>query len=132
MTEENAAESELVEEPVLGGPLEDPLADQDLEELEALERELAALEKENDEKTVEAPAPKPKRVRIEAPKLVRTEPDLVRAEPKRRGRPPGSRNREPAPAPPSDPMAQLVANMRQRRQAQQERQQEFYRGFLPS
>ena len=130
MAEENAAESELVEEPA--ALIKEPiLEDPDLEELEALERELAALEDEDDEETIEAPAPKPKRVR-KAPKLVRAEPDLVRAEPKRRGRPPGSRNREPAPAPPSDPMEQLVVNMRQRRQAQQERQQEFYRGFLPS
>jgi len=88
------------------------------------------------EESSEEEPPPPKRVRKAREPKAKAQP---KAEPKRRGRPPGARNKLSAahellvraPAPALDPMEQIMASMRERRQAHQERQHLFFQSFLP-
>ena len=112
--------------------------------------ETAPLLEEEDTSSEEEPPPPPKRVRSSAAAArsakARVEPKAKaepKAEPKRRGRPPGARNVVRAPVEPAQyptaaelpaqcPMEQIMASMRERRQAHQERQHMFFQSFLPS
>ena len=108
----------------------------------ALEEESAPLEEAETadttplEESSEEEPPPPKRVRKAREPKAKAQP---KAEPKRRGRPPGARNKLSAahellvraPAPVLDPMEQIMASMRERRQAHQERQHLFFQSFLP-
>ena len=143
-TAEQAEPLELEPEQDLTQPIElEPEQDVTEEPLEPVELdadELAEIEREVLEEELassEEELPKPKRVRVKAPKA---EPKAVpqavpktKAEPKRRGRPPGSRNvRAPPPTPaPYDPMEVIMSSMRERRQAHQEKQHMFFQSFLP-
>jgi len=116
-------------------PLEAPLEEESAPLEEPVETvETAPLDQE-DTSSEEEVSP-PKRVRKAREPKAKAEP---KAEPKRRGRPPGARNKLSAahellvraPAPALDPMEQIMASMRERRQAHQERQHLFFQSFLP-
>jgi len=145
MTEEEEIVEPLLPEPEPQElPPEESEAETALEEAETADaplREPTPLEESSEEEP-----PPPKRVRKAREPKAKAQP---KAEPKRRGRPPGARNKLSAahellvraPAPVLDPMAaelpaqsameQIMASMRERRQAHQERQHLFFQSFLP-
>ena len=148
------AEEEEIVEPLLPEPEPQELppereAETALEEAEtdAPLREPTPLE-ESEESSEEEPPPPKRRARepkAKEPKA-KAEPKAkepkAKAEPKRRGRPPGARNVVRAPVEPAQsptaaelpaqcPMEQIMASMRERRQAHQERQHLFFQSFLP-
>jgi len=143
MTEEEEIVEPLLPEPEPQEPPPSPVL-VPLEESAPLE-EAETADTPLEESSEEEPPP-PKRVRSSAaaarsakarePKA-KAEP---KAEPKRRGRPPGSRNKPGAATPllvhapvepAQSPMEQIMASMRERRQAHQERQHLFFQSFLP-
>jgi len=134
------ADEEEIVEPLLPEPEPQELPPEESEAETALEeaetadaplREPTPLEESSEEEP-----PPPKRVRKAREPKAKAQP---KAEPKRRGRPPGARNKLSAahellvraPAPVLDPMEQIMASMRERRQAHQERQHLFFQSFLP-
>jgi len=142
MTEEEEIVEPLLPEPEPQEPPPSPVL-VPLEESAPLEEaetaDAAPLRREAHtplEESSEEEPPPPKRVRKAREPKAKAQP---KAEPKRRGRPPGARNKLSAahellvraPAPVLDPMEQIMASMRERRQAHQERQHLFFQSFLP-
>jgi len=134
MTEEEEIVEPLLPEPEPQEPPPSPVL-VPLEESAPLEEAETADTTPLEESSEEEPPP-PKRVRKAREPKAKAQP---KAEPKRRGRPPGARNKLSAahellvraPAPVLDPMEQIMASMRERRQAHQERQHLFFQSFLP-
>jgi len=134
MTEEEEIVEPLLPEPEPQEPPPSPVL-VPLEESAPLEEAETADTTPLEESSEEEPPP-PKRVR-----KARVQPEpKAKGEPKRRGRPPGSRNKPGAATPllvhapvepAQSPMEQIMASMRERRQAHQERQHLFFQSFLP-